>query len=535
MSDIITSFQMHLPALIPTVPLLFAFLMPLIGKKSKSVALYTLVTVVFIDLLLVIWLSYLIFSGNPSIAVYSFGQHHDPRITVLRTPSGMIVPIRILFEIDAMGALMMMIISIIAFVATIYSISFMRKDTGIEKYSTLVLLMLAATLGLVMTGDMFNFFVWFEILSIASCALIAFRTDMWEGGEGAFKYMVVSTVGGLFLLFAIGLFYTEYGTLNMAMIAHYISTSGITMANMIGLSILIGILAMKAGTVPMHMWKPDAYTAAPAPISIMLVVGAQASLYALLRVVFTIYGALLNTLVIGTLIAVLGTITIFVGVSMALIQRDIKRLIAYAAVAEIGYMLLAVGVGLAHLNGSDMISWDNPGYRALTGGIFHILNDALDISLLFLVAGAIYYVRGTRDLNALGGLARKMDTTTLFFIIGLAAASGLPPLNGFASKIIIYESVYAFNPVLAIIALLGSIMMLAIFVKVLHSVFLGPPLPENKNVSEVPRPMLLAMCILTVLIIFIGMFPDIILHNIAEPSARALIERSEYISRILGP
>ncbi len=514
--------QLHLPALIIALPLFFAFLMPLIGKKSKKVALYLPVLITAVVEILVLWLAIIVF--NEGIAIYVFGARGDP--SSLTQPGGMLMPIRIIFEIDALSALMGLIGSTLVFLATLYSAAFMKKYEGLGKYATLTLLMLAGMLGLMFTGDMFNLFVFFEILSIASCGLIVFRTELAESAEAAFKYMVISTVGGLFLLFCIGIFYIEYGALNMAAIAHRMPETTFNLKDKVALGLLISVFAMKAGSAPMHMWKPDAYTAAPAPVTIMLIAAAQGSLYAMLRTVFTIYGAMINMYVIGYIIAILGVISIFVGVTMALPQKDIKRLIAYAAVAEVGYIMLALGIGLAH-SSTEM------GLTAVKAGLFHLLNDALDISLLFLVAGAIFYARGTRNLNALGGLGRKMKVTTILFIIGLAAVSGLPPMNGFASKLLIYETVYAFNPVLAIIALLSSILMLAIFVKIFHAVFLGPAMPENAKVREVPMPMLVAMTLIAITIIIIGLIPEYFLNTVVQPAANALMDSEGYIDRIL--
>jgi multicomponent Na+:H+ antiporter subunit D len=229
----------------------------------------------------------------------------------------------------------------------------------------------------------------------------------------------------------------------------------------------------------------------------------------------------------------------FIGVLMALKQYDLKRLIAFAALAEIGYMLLGIGVRLASkyiqtdngvMTGVAFQEYSNP---ALTGSIFHIMNDALDIGLLFLVAGAIYLATRETSLNKLGGLARNMKYTTVFFLIGLLAVSGMPPMNGFASKLIIYESTYQLNPIIGIVAILASILLLAVFIKVFYSAFLGPKLPQFKDVKEVPKSMLLAMGIIVCIIIFFGLFPNIVIDNIVQPAADALTNYSAYIGGIV--
>jgi multicomponent Na+:H+ antiporter subunit D len=219
---------------------------------------------------------------------------------------------------------------------------------------------------------------------------------------------------------------------------------------------------------------------------------------------------------------------------MALKQNDLKRLIAFAALAEIGYMLLGLGVRLASkVVNEGQVGFNEYSTTALTGSIFHIMNDALDIGLLFLVAGAVYLVTKETNLNKLGGLARNMKYTTIFFLIGLLAVSGMPPMNGFSSKLIIYESTYQLNPIIGIIAILCSILLLAVFVKVFHSAFLGPKIPYLKDVKEAPRSMLLAMGIIACIIIFIGLFPNLILQNIVQPATEAITNYSAYIGGVI--
>lgn len=520
----------HSPALIIAVPLLGAFLTPLISRINDKLRNVFVILTVGLTGFLVSLLSYDVLI-NDKIHTYVFGSQD------IGSPV-----VRILFEVDGMNAFMIIIGAILVFVAVVYSWAFMKENTGLDKYYTLILLVAAGMFGMMLTGDMFNFFVFLEITSISSCALIAFWTNKGKAVEAGFKYIVISTIGALFILFAIAILYGQYNALNMAVLANSIQ-SPMTFLDKTALVLLIAGLAMKAGIVPMHMWLPDAYGRAPASVTLILVGTTQASLYALFRMVFTVYGNSLSldaeplrqigevdiTLngLLGVIIVLLAIITIIVGVLMALKQSDFKRTIAFAAVAEIGYMFLAVGAGLWAIGTTH-------GMMALKGGIFHIINDALDVGLLFLVAGAIYYATKETSLNKMGGLARNMKYTTIFFLIGLLAVSGMPPMNGFASKLLIYESTYLINPILAIVAILCSILLLAVFVKVFHSVFLGPKIPRFNDVKEVPKSMLIAMGLIACVIIFFGLFPDLIVNNIVDPAANALANNSNYISQIIG-
>ncbi len=510
----------HGPALLVAIPLFAAFATPFISRLNEKVRNAW----VLLALLLNIYVLFIVGRNvyHHGIQLYVYGASNPG----LALPSGYVIPVRIIFELDALSVFMAAITMLLSFIGALYSISFLKEHDGLDKYYTLLLLMTASMLGMELTGDMFNLFVFLEILSIASCALVAFRSERGESAEAAFKYMMMSSLGAMFVLFSIGVLYGQYDALNMAVLSKRIEYN---LLDKIALALLVAAFGMKAGGAPMHMATPDAYGEAPASISIMLVGGSQASLYALFRVVFTIYGGMLDVTSVGWIIIALAIISILIGVSMALLQTDFKRLIGYSAIAEIGYMMLGVGVALAVLN--DGATY---GTKALEGGIFHILNDALDIGLLFLVAGAVYYTTGKRSLNAVGGLARNMKYTAFFFIIGMAAVSGLPPMNGFASKLLIYESVYQLNPVLSIIGIMASILMLAVFAKVFQSAFLGPTLPEHKDVGEVPAPMLLGMALITLLIIFIGLFPRFVLEHFVSPAAQALLNRMAYLGAVGG-
>ena len=519
-------FITHAPILIIAIPLLAAFLTPLVDKVSKKGRNAVVFITIIITLILTFALAKDVFDHG--LRIYTLGGK-DVNIAL---PSGYHVPVRITLEVDGMSVFMGMISIIISFIGLLYSFSHI-KGNGSGKYYTLFLLMLVGMLGMEMTGDLFNLFVFLEILSISSAALIAFYTKKGKPVEASIKYIVISSLAALFVLFAIGLLYGEYNLLNMGAIADEIrgDAGALPFVTMIAFVLFLASFALKAGAAPMHMWLPDAYGEAPGAISMVLVAATQASLYALLRVCFTIYSAALDTAVIGGILIILGLVSIFIGVTMALIQIDMKRLIGYAAVAEIGYILLAVGVGFFELAKGEISEYS---MKALQGGIFHIFNDVLDIGLLFLVAGAVIYVTKESNLNKLGGLAHSMKYSTIFFIIGLAAVSGLPPLNGFASKILIYESVYKVSPLISIIAILASILMLAIFVKIFHSVFMGPKLPEYVECKDAPKLMLCSMAILAAIMIFFGLFPDFVVNNIVDPAVNALVKNISYIDAIIG-
>jgi multicomponent Na+:H+ antiporter subunit D len=512
------------PALLVIVPLLGAFLCPLIGKISARARTLWVGGIMLTAAVVAFILAYQVFTGGT--VIYVFGATNSG-LTIPPDSGG--IPIRIIFTVDAMSALMDIICAIVGLSVILYSLTCESRLSGLEGYYTLFLLMITGVFGMVSTGDFFNFFVFLEILSLASAGIIAYRVDGGVSIEAAIKYFILSTLAAIFVLFAIGIYYGQYDALNMAVIAARMQWSPL---DKIALVMLVVALAMKCGSVPLHFWTPDAYSMAPSSVTAFLVVASQASLYGLFRVVFTMYNVTMNCVTVGWIIIILGVLSMVVGVTMAIPQKDIKRLMAYHAVSQTGYMLLGAGVGLAVLGNAALTS--EYGFMAMEGGIFHIFNHAMYKGLLFLTAGAIIYRIGTRDLNKMGGLGHTMKYTMIFFIIGALAIAGIPPLNGFASKLMIYESVYLFNPILAIIAMVVSILTLASFVKVFHSVFMGPRLPEYAEVKEAPLPMLIGMGILATIVVLFGLFPQPVVDMLVAPAANALADQSGYIAAVLG-
>jgi multicomponent Na+:H+ antiporter subunit D len=511
------------PAFIVALPLVAAFAIPVMSRAGPRVRnIFSLVIFGLISFFVAI-LAVDVYSVG--IRVYTFGA----TAAELALPAGYTVPVRIMFEVDGMSIFMGVVITVVTLAALIYSLHFLKGQTGQARFYSLLMLLYAGMMGLAFTGDMFNLFVFLEIASIAGAGLAAYRTNMADAVEGGFKYIVISAVSALLVLFAIGILYAEYDVLSIAALGHYMQ---FTTLDMLALGLLGGAFLMKLAAVPLHMWAPDIYTVAPAGITPMIYTSSAAAMYALYRVTFTLYGGVIDSAIMGWVVIVLGVLSMFIGVMMAVHQTDIKRLMAYHAISQSGYMLLAVGVGLAVL--ADPVALANYGRDAMNGGIFHIINNALYKGMLFLTAEAIFFRIGTRDLNRMGGLGHSMKWTAGFFIIGALAISGIPPFNGFASKLLIYETVFRFNPVLSVIAMFVSLVTLASFTKVFYSAFTGPEMPAYKQVREVPKSMIIGMGVLAVCIIFFSIFPGLVVNTIVAPATQALIDRAAYINAVMA-
>ena len=514
----------HIPVLIITLPLLLAFLLPVLGMAGSRVR-----TIASIAVLAA--MNILIFSLIPAVSLdggviyYALGAA-DPSMFA---PEGLDFPVRILLKVDGFSLFIAIIVGVVSLSSFFYSTGFIKEDGKSNYYTIIYMLLTTGLLGMTFTNDLFNFFVFLEVASISGAALVSYSSWGKHPPYAGFKYLLISSVATIFFLLGVGFCYAQYGSFNIQFINASLNHS---LLDRMALIFMISALAMKAGSVPMHMWVPDTYAEAPAPVSAMLKTLGIVSLYALFRICFSLFGNpvpgiinAINNTTLGWIVIMLGLLSMFIGVTMALVQHDVKRLMAFHAVSQTGYMLLGVGVGIAVYSVNDNgQSFRAFGSLAMAGGIFHIMNHAFYKSLLFLTAGVMEKRFGTRNLNSMIGLAHKDVFTTIAFIIGALAISGIPPFNGFASKLLIYESVYKFNPLLSIIAMFVSVLTLASFMKVFYSSFLGPKrddlVVDDKKISP---GMTLGMLILSVLVVLMGLFPDIVISNLVEPAIAGLV------------
>ncbi|MBN2043004.1 MAG: NADH:ubiquinone oxidoreductase [Candidatus Aenigmarchaeota archaeon] len=506
----------HAPALVIAFPLFAAFASHLIGRLGSRIRDIW----VFASLLLT-WL-FAVFLNLEVMQRGTYAYTLGADISSLASPAGF--PVRIVLVIDGMSALIAFMAVSVTLASFIYSRRFMERVSGggesADRYCSLVLLFLAGMLGMGLTGDFFTLFVFLEMTSISSASLVAFFRK-GSSFEAAFKYMIISAINALFLLFGIGMIYSQYGLLNMAAIANEMVLN-FSFLDKVALSLIVSAILLKLGSVPVHMWKVDVYQKVPSSVAVMCITSSLVGIYVLSRILFSVFFSM--SALTGWMIVCLGSLSIIVGVSMALPQKDLKRMIAYASIAEIGYVMLGIGTGLAGMSSTF-------GTVALSGGVFHIINDALDLGLMFLIAGAVFYATGKTGISKLGGIAHRSASLSVLFIIGMLAVSGIPPFNGFVSKLIMYESVFCLNPVLSVIGILGSILMLSVFVKVFASVFLGSP--YKGKFREIPLSMTAVMWIFALLIILLGLFPGLALDGLVSPAVEALLGHGIYMGVII--
>jgi multicomponent Na+:H+ antiporter subunit D len=503
--------QNYLPIIAIIVPFAAAFIVGLLGEKLLNVKkilaiLATLVSLIAVGLLIkpiVI---------NREIANYWMGHWVPEKLWA----------IGIGLEVDGLGLFVGLIIAVTCLLSSIYSVKYMERDSGLEKYYPLFLLLTGSMLGFVFTGDLFNMYVMLEIMTFAAIGLTAFRNGLYKSIEAGFKYIVIGSLGSSFILLGTVLLYSEVHTLNMAQIAALLHTNRFTPVTIFALALMLVGYAVKAFLVPCHTWPPDAHMSAPSSISMLLSgVMSKTGVYGLIRLLFMIYQTM-GMPQMEFLIVFWGTITMFIGVTMALIQTDFKRLLAFHSVSQIGYVVTALGVGLAMDKSVAVVG--------TMGGLYHMLNHAMFKCLLFLSAGAVLYTTGTTDLNKLGGLSKRMPYTTAMFLIGAASIAGIPPFNGFVSKWLIYQATYqsGYAPV-TIIALLVSVMTLASFVKVAQSVFFGQLSEEHKAAEEIPWLMRIPMTVLAVVCLLGGVLYNTVSKYLIEPAAYSIYNIGDYI------
>ena len=430
------------------------------------------------------------------------------------------------YEIDQLGLFFAILVVTTVLLSCIYSFKYMEKDTSLGFYYVLFLMMSGAVLGLVLTGDVFNMFIMIEIMTFSAVGLTAFRNNRWGAVEAAFKYLIIGTIGSSFTLFGIAILYAECHTLNMAQLSSILAGNR-SLATMMAFALMLTGLGVKSFIVPFHAPAADAYAAAPTSIS-MVFSGMvnKAGVYGIIRLVYIIFRAM-DVSALQYLLAAFGTVTMFIGVTMALAQHDFKRLLAFHSISQIGYVITAASLGTA---------------LGLTGGLFHAMNHTLFKGLLFLCAGAVLKETGTTNLDQLGGLSKKMPKTTICFLIGAFSISGVPPFNGFASKWLIYQAAFSkaiesgnfFYVIVTVAAVVVSVMTLASFIKVTQAVFFGQ-LPEKfEKVEEAPFLMRLPMWIMSACCILGGVFYEFVDKYLVAPAAGAALSVSHYIDSMMG-
>ena len=428
------------------------------------------------------------------------------------------------FSVDKLSSLFMLIIAIASIATVVYSRGYVGgyfnrfSAAHISLHYTSLVLLVVSMMLVVMSSGGFSFLFSWELMTIASFMLILFEADRQDVRRAALNYLVMMHIGFMFLVAGFVMAYNVTGSANFAAIVDYFK-----MASPLPLFVILFIgFGMKAGLFPMHIWLPEAHPAAPSHVSaIMSGVMIKTGVYGIMRLMQAIDQNIELLYSIGLIILLSGIITGLWGVILAAMQNDIKRLLAYSSIENVGVILIGLGIAaVGHAAGSSLI-----GMCGLCGALLHTVNHSLFKTLLFLSAGNIYSRLHTTAMNQMGGLAKHMPVTALLMLLATVAICALPPLNGFVSELLIYigmfngvsdghEVLYSVAGIIAL-SLIGGIVVLA-FTKLYGVVFLGSPRSTHvAESSEVDNTRIAAMAIPAAMILFIGLLPQYAIRPIA--------------------
>ena len=485
----------HLPVLQVAVPLIAAPICVLLRRGRYAWALATVVC----------W-------GLFAIAALLLDQVMSGGLISYRL-GGWAPPIGIEYRLDGVNAFVLLILAGAAALMMPYARESVEREVRPERrhlFYAMFLLALTGLLGIVATGDVFNIYVFLEISSLASYVLVA-QGRRRRALTASYQYLIIGTIGASLILIGIGFLYAKTGTLNIADLAVRVPALGGTPSVLAAFAfITVGVL-IKLALFPFHVWLPNAYAYAPSLISAFLAATAtKVGAYMLLRFVFTVFGAhfAFGTLPLTEVLLALSLIAVLAGSLAALFQTDLKRLLAFSSVGQIGY--LGVGIGLASATG-------------VTGALVHTFNHAMMKGGLFLAAGAIAYRLGATDLAGLHGLGRRMPFTAAAVVIGGLGLVGVPITSGFVSKWYLVQGAFEAGlwPV-ALFVLIGSLIALAYVGLLVEAAYFRPPPAESGAVREAPWTMQLSTWALIAGSLYFGLHTDLTV-GIAERAATVLL------------
>jgi multicomponent Na+:H+ antiporter subunit D len=404
-------------------------------------------------------------------------------------------------EVDSLSKLMLLSIGIVVFTAIMIGQFTYTDKTQKFNFANLIILTLAGMNGIVMVTDIFSLYVFIEIVAVSSFVLISIYKDKLAL-ESAFKYIVLSITATLFILLSIAIFLLISGNTSFISINNATKGSAGSLMITIAVCLFISGAFTKGGLVPFHGWLPDAHSSAPTSISILLsgIVIKVTGIYPLIRIMNITGG---GGDAVKKILLFIGAISIIVGALAALGQNDIKRMLAFSSVSQMGYIVLSLGTGTV---------------LGLAGAVFHIFNHAIFKSQLFANSAAVEKQTGTRNMDKLGGLASKMPITGGTSIVAMLSISGIPPLSGFWSKLLIIIALWqSAHYAYAFIAVIASLITLAYFLMLQRKVFFGKLAQGLENVKEAKIGLVIPVMILALLTIFIGLFFPLVLNKLILP------------------
>ncbi len=465
-------------------------------------------------------------------------------ITITGKPFHFIIP-NVLpfinFEIfaDGIAAFFLLVISIVSFAVSLYSIGYMKEYETTKRTSVfgfLFNIFILSMILVVISNNSFFFLIFWELMSLTSFFLVIYDHDREENVKSGMTYLIMTQFGTAFILASFLLGYIQTGSFSFDVFHNSSSSFPFLTKNLIFLFAFIGF-GTKAGIIPLHIWLPKAHTSAPSNVSaLMSAVMIKIGIYGMVRTIFDLGGFGLSPDYSwwGLLMIVVGSVSAIIGVLYAVIEHDMKRALAFSSIENIGIILIGLGLSVvfASLNLTILSA------LALVASMYHTINHAVFKGLLFMGAGSVVYATHTRNMEHLGGLIKKMPWTALLFLIGAISISGLPPFNGFISEWLTMQALLSSyqipSTILQISVAFASIpfaltigIAAATFVKLFGISFLSRPRSEHiAKIKEVPRSMIAGMSILAAICILFGVLPflgisllDTAFHLLPHPAS----------------
>ncbi len=425
------------------------------------------------------------------------------------------------FAADPFGLLIALAAAVIGAILLLYTLSELGglgpRELG--AYACLFQLLIAAVIGAALTADLFNLFVWFEVAALSSYGLAGFFLERPIALEAAFKVLVLTTLASFSVFVGAGLEYARHGALSFAQL-HDALNGHFGTPDAVALGLLIAGFGTKAGLAPFHGWLADVHTAAPGPVNALFSALMDAlGVVAIARVVFLVYGPSAAPM-LGLLMA-LGLLSALLGAIMALAQDDLKRLLAYDTISQVGIVIIGFATGNA---------------AGVAGGIYHLVNHAAFKALLFLAAGAVVHRTGLTRLSQLGGLARRMPVATGAFVLGALSIAGVPPFNGYVSLSLIHSGLQQdHETVIYLLTLAAQVITAAALGRAAWLAFFRPRAEIYQWQEERVRPgMLTALVGLGVGCIAFGALGPVVLRRLMAPAAASLLHPGRYASAVLA-
>lgn len=454
----------------------------------------------------------------PAINVLTTGETIKDSFT-FSTPFGLVDIV-----IDPLSAFFILVISCMSFLGTIYANGYMKNylEKGVSSHCLFLTLLIASMLSVVTVQNALLFLIVWEIMSLSSAFLVMFEDDKKEVLSAGIKYLVYMHISVLFIILTFAILSINAGCLEFSCFKEMLLENK-SLANLVFIFGFIGF-GVKAGFVPFHNWLPDAHPAAPSHISgIMSGVMIKTGIYGILRIL-----SLMGTpnVELGYFVLIISIISSLYGVAYAITQHDLKKLLAYHSIENIGIIGVGIGMGMLGL----AYNCTPVAVLGFAGGILHILNHSIFKELLFLAAGSVYTKTHTKDIEMLGGLIKSMPKTAILFLIGSVAICGLPPFNGFISEFLIYfgmlkgltlhtlGSLITLVITIAGLALVGTMAILC-FTKAFSIIFLGLPRTEvaEKVEEDTSISFILPMSVLAIFTLIIGVCPKQIFNFMTAP------------------